>query len=643
MFIKKNLPYFVLICILVITYFIYYPGLRGGFLFDDFHNLEEMTRYGDMNVLNNALSFILGGGAGPTGRPISLASFLLQANSWPNDATPFKAFNLYLHLICGFLLFWVTKLLLESYGYIEKRALWVAVISSGIWLLHPMFVSTTLYVIQRMAQLPMLFGLLGILGYLKGRYYIQIQPIKGYVMMTSSIGIATLLATYSKENGALLPLLVLIIEFCNPLKEKKPALCWRIICLWLPSLALFLLLATYIDFSDDPWKNRPFNQIERLLSESRILCDYLFQLFFIRIEGDGLFQDGYNISKSLFEPITTFFSIIFLVFSFVLAIVFKQKYPIVSLAILFFFASHLIESSVIGLELYFEHRNYMAAMFLFLPVSVGLYDLFERVNIKLATIITLLLFSYLALFTWQRSNLWSDTQRLQIFWAQKNTNSPRAQVFLSQQLMKIDHNDEANKLLEKAIHIRPDSSLLSIRLIRQKIDSAQINLKDFIYLKNSLCVQRIDGQSITDLRLLVRQIQNDKKLSQLFALYFIDMLNEIYKVNVSFKSIDSTGSLKYFLQGQLYLGLEEPEKAYQAFYQSLYAYDDTEAGLGMVIELANAGYLQEALNLLNHVEKVDEKQSGEKRDRTNEYYSKNIQEIRTSISRDLEIVLKQQE
>jgi len=45
----------------------------------------------------------------------------------------------------------------------------MAIVNMTIWLLHPFFVSTTLYVIQRMAMLPATFILLGFYIYLTGR------------------------------------------------------------------------------------------------------------------------------------------------------------------------------------------------------------------------------------------------------------------------------------------------------------------------------------------------------------------------------------------------------------------------------------------------------------------------------------------
>ena len=166
-------------------------------------------------------------------------------------------------------------------------------------------VSTTLYVVQRMAQLATLFCLAGIALYLYARLQLAITPKRSYIWMTLAIGTGTLLATFSKENGALLPLLILVIEFCLP-RNGKPAWQWRALFLWLPSVAIAILLARYINFADNPWPNRNFNQTERLLTEARIVCEYLLHLFVPRIEGNGLYQDGYVISKGLFEPISTF-------------------------------------------------------------------------------------------------------------------------------------------------------------------------------------------------------------------------------------------------------------------------------------------------------------------------------------------------
>jgi tetratricopeptide (TPR) repeat protein len=54
-----------------------------------------------------------------------------------------------------------------------------------------------------------------------------------------------------------------------------------------------------------------------------------------------------------------------------------RKWPLFSFAVLFFFLTHVIESTIIPLELIFEHRNYLPSMFIFLPVALGLDRLMD--------------------------------------------------------------------------------------------------------------------------------------------------------------------------------------------------------------------------------------------------------------------------
>ena len=84
------------------------------------------------------------------------------------------------------------------------------------------------------------------------------------------------------------------------------------------------------------------------------------------------------VSTSLIDPWTTLASVAVICALICLAVLQLRKRPLLSFAILFFFINHLIESSIIGLELIFEHRNYLASMFLFFPVAAGLKNLLDR-------------------------------------------------------------------------------------------------------------------------------------------------------------------------------------------------------------------------------------------------------------------------
>ena len=643
MTIKKWLPVFSLFFLILVTIAIYFPGLKGGFIFDDFSNLGEMNQYGDMSQWENAKKFVMNGIAGPTGRPISLLTFVPQADAWvAADAYPFKVINLLIHLICGVLLYWATCLILKTYGETkEQKIQWIALLTAGFWMLHPLMLSTTLYVIQRMAQLPLLFSLLTIIGYLKGRLLINIKPIKAYVFMSISITFGTILATLSKENGALLPLLILVIEFCNPNKVNKPLWQWKSIFLGLPSLVIVFALLWHIDFSANLWPTRNFNQIERLLTECRVVANYLVQLYIPQIEGYGLFQDGFLVSKSLISPISTLYSFIFLALLLVSAFILRKTIPLISLAIFFFFAAHLMESTVIGLELYFEHRNYVAAVFIFLPIAIGLYWLSEQIKPQIVILITILILSFLSFMTYQRATLWSDNIKLMLYWAQNSPNSARAQSVKASVLIKNGQYAKAEQVLKNAVNNMPNNGMLIFQLLELKIKKQSVIESDFLFTINTIKSHRADPQAIIGLRDLMTEAVKHPDIVKLYGKHLIKIVdstlkNSSYRVNPAFEK------LAYFFRGRIFSVSNDTEEAYQSYLKSLHLSKDVEHGLYMSVLIGNEGDLIHALKLLDETENIYKKQNLKELKKSQHYYDGIIQQTRQNMQKDLDIELQKQ-
>ncbi|NNP73973.1 hypothetical protein A7P53_15425 [Acinetobacter defluvii] len=609
------------------VFLIYMPGLNGLFIFDDYPNLEYLGNYGDINTLDKAKNFIFSGFSGPTGRPISFASFLLNDNAWPSVAYSFKYINLMIHLLNGVLLFWSTLLLLRNYNYKEQKAVWIALVASGIWLLHPYFVSTTLYVVQRMAQLATLFTLIGIVGYLKARLFLAYKPLKAYFYMAISIGLCTILATYSKENGALLPLLVLVIEFCNPDKQNRPIWQWRALCLWLPSCAVLYLIFREINFADNIWPNRNFNQVERLYSEARIVTEYLFNLFIPQIEGRGLYQDGFVVSKSLLQPITTLYSIIFLSGLALSAFVLKPKYPLFSLAVLFFFTAHLMESTVLGLELYFEHRNYLAALFLFLPIASALYWLKSKIEPKLVYLIVLIILSILSFFTYERAKLWGNTEQLLLYWAKNSPTSPRAQSEIANYYTKQGDILKSNQHLEQSLAKMPNSALLTMQLLLQKVSYSFATDHDFEMAASRLGQQPFDAQAIQGLRLLTESIVSNQEACKKYCSSILGLIENLDH-NSKYSNISVYWRLSAYLKAQIYLAMNNDEMALEQYQEAVKRYNDVEAGLMMVAELGTHSSSSNALSLLNQVELIFKQQGASTLRRSRSEYEMEIMRLK---------------
>ena len=120
---------------------IYWPGLYGAFLFDDFANLPSLGRYGGVRDLSSLSWYLTSGIADPTGRPVAMLSFLVDARDWPADPFSFKRTNLIIHLCNGLVLYSVLSALGQRLTSNLTHLRTAALLATAIWLLHPLWMS----------------------------------------------------------------------------------------------------------------------------------------------------------------------------------------------------------------------------------------------------------------------------------------------------------------------------------------------------------------------------------------------------------------------------------------------------------------------------------------------------------------------
>lgn len=414
---------------------LYSFGVSPLFILDDDPSLSELAQ---VKKHHNILEFIQAGTAGPLGRPISLFSFALQADAYPN-ATTFKYVNIAIHILIAGLIYNLLMMIGRLLKWTLKKAFLISFICTVIWTLSPIQVSTVLYVVQRMAQLSILFIIFGLLFYLKGReLLIQEKYLKGYFVASVGLAISGLLAIFSKENGVLLLLYLWVVEatLLSNLPKPRYWLYWKTIFIYVP----VFIICSYFALTFHPetdYGYRLFTLSERLLSESRILLNYIGNIFipgyFMKF---NLFQDDYVVSKDFFTPISTLFSVITIVTSFVIAISFRKKAPILAFGILWFFAGHALESTFIPLVLYFEHRNYLALLGPVFSVVFGMFALLQSEKLTPLIHKAILGFSmgWIALIlsaTLLEISLWRDPFLQAVHWAEEKPLSRYAQSHVS--------------------------------------------------------------------------------------------------------------------------------------------------------------------------------------------------------------------
>lgn len=488
---RASLPTWVGIgALLLLAWFAYRPGLSGGFVFDDFVNLDALGASGRVDDAAAFWRYITSGTADPIGRPLALLSFLLDARDWPADAAPFLRTNVLLHLANAALLFALLRQLgrrlvrdadpsgasgaTSPRQAVAARALpssqamridAAALFGAGLWALHPLFVSTTLYVVQREAMLSATFVLLGLLAWNHGRRLIGHAPRAGAAWMLGGIALGTLLAMLCKANGALLPLLAWTLEATvyrdHPASSLTRRLRWLLLVL--PGLLLCGYVLSKLAQWSAPLETRPWTIGERVLTEPRVLLDYLRLLIVPRVLSTGVYNDGYAWSTGLLQPATTLPALLAVVGLVGSGFALRRRSPALAAALLFFFAGHLLESTTVPLELYFEHRNYLPAMLLGWPLARGVVH--WRAPVALRAAVAAALVGLLAAMTWQRASLWADQPRMARLWAATNPGSSRA--IATQALFSISGKrpDLAMAVLSRPWRRRPDDLQLALNYV----------------------------------------------------------------------------------------------------------------------------------------------------------------------------------
>ena len=433
--------YWMLLLAMLATAIIYANSLNGPFLFDDSIHITQnrWVKIDSLDWANLSRAWNSSFSAFPSDRPFAQLSFGINHALAGLDPWAFKVTNLAIHLLTGVMVFLFTRLAYRAASGApanDPQGRLLAVAVAAVWLLHPLHVSTVLYTVQRMAQLSSLAMLAGLICYVLGRLRIaEGRPGLGWMLAAAPIGAVGFLA---KENAVLLPLLLLATELTllnrvsTGNSRGKVRLVW-LFYIALPLLAGLAYLLTHPGLMG--YEGRPFTLEERVLTQPRVLWLYLKWLLIPDISQMGLFHDDLQLSAGLLDPPTTLLGIVGLIGLLLAALVLRHRAPLFSFAVLFFLANHALESTVLPLEMLFEHRNYLAAVgpLLFLVYLVTIASSQMNVRPLAMALGGLLLVSYTAA-TLVRTNQWSGYQEFVLSSAENHPSSPRSN-FMAAQVM----------------------------------------------------------------------------------------------------------------------------------------------------------------------------------------------------------------
>jgi tetratricopeptide (TPR) repeat protein len=201
------------------------------------------------------------------------------------------------------------------------------------------------------------------------------------------------------------------------------------------------------------YQHRDFTLTERVATEFRVVIFYISLLIFPHPSRLNLDYD-FPLSHSLFEPITTLLSIVAIAVLIGLAFYMLKKQRLMSFCILWFLGNLVIESSVIGLEIIFEHRAYLPSMFISLMAVTLAYRYAKPKWLRVGVLCAVVMVC--CVWTYERNSVWADDVALWKDCVEKSPNKARPHYNLGLALAKQDKLEEAISHFSKALKIKPD-------------------------------------------------------------------------------------------------------------------------------------------------------------------------------------------
>jgi protein O-mannosyl-transferase len=474
-----HVPFLAVIFITLLT--VYANSFSGAWVFDDIPNIVRNQAVHLDTLDREAITGTFYGIRDKVSRPLAYLSFGINHYFHGLEVFGYHLVNLTIHCLAAlFLYLFVHRTLnlpILKYNYGDRSRI-TAFLSALLWSSSPINVTAVTYIVQRMASMAAMFFIMAMYFYLMGRTTSDTYRRLGWFGLC---GMAGVLSLASKENAVMLPVILYLFDLIlirgftgeNLLRHLRLAV---IPVALVAGLTFFLSNPLNILSGYD---NREFTVLERLLTQPRILLFYLTLMLYPIPERFTLVHE-IQLSTSLVSPWTTLPAIIFWTGWLVLGLYLAGRRPLTAFCLLFFLANHVVESSIIPLELIYEHRNYLPSMTLYILAGLAVDHLLFDFKIRpvlrgfiiLAVGVTMIVHGH---SVWHRNALFKDPL---LIWRDNVMKSPglsRVYTNLGNAFMRMDMPEKAKPAYLKAVE--------ADRYHRHKLRAVPLNNLGNYYLR----------------------------------------------------------------------------------------------------------------------------------------------------------------
>lgn len=392
---------------------IYGHTLDVPLVFDDVANIEQNAAL-DVETLSWSELAEAAWGSRDNDRPLAYASFALNHALFGRDLAAYHVVNIGIHLAAGIVVYFLTLVTLslgvasDQSNDSRRLSRWGALVAAAVFLVHPLQTQAVTYTVQRMTSLAALFYLLALLLYAVGRQQ-KNRPVRVVLWLVALV--SWILALGSKQIAATLPVAILLYElyFFRELswQRSRRRLAWLLV----PAAAVLGVVAAYYVDGDlgsrleRGYALRDFTLGERLMTQPRVVVHYLSLIVFPSPARLSLLH-SIETSRSLYEPATAA-ALLFVITLAAMAVMSARRWRWLSFAIAWFLVHLAIESTVLPLEMIYEHRLYLP---LFGFALLGGYGVVRGASWwpRTATGLVVATLLLLATATHLRNDVWRD-------------------------------------------------------------------------------------------------------------------------------------------------------------------------------------------------------------------------------------------
>ncbi len=435
---RKNI--FAIVSLFLIILITYSNTFDASWHFDDENNIlnNKPLHLTQLNSQNIKKTFFADwNGSGKMYRPVACLSFAFNYYFGGTEVFGYHVINLIIHFLSSIFLFLFIyhtlrlPILEARYG---PNAYFMALLSAALWAVNPVQTQAVTYVVQRMTSMAGMFFIMAMYFFLKGKSSDTRFSRGVHYILCIVCGI---LAMGCKENAIMLPMVILLytLFLCQGVTKKNLK---RYSFFLLMALLLCTAIAVMIAGPSilNPgrlmasYQNRGFTLPERVLTEPRVILFYISLLLYPMPDRLSLEHD-ITLSTGLLTPPWTLISILAIILMLILAFLYAKKWPLIAFCVIFFLLNHLIEASVLPLELIFEHRNYVPSMLFFVPFAIMLSKGIHALSKKRSLQLMLIMFVILVLIGWghstfARNKIWKNDGILSFDAIEKYPNLARA-------------------------------------------------------------------------------------------------------------------------------------------------------------------------------------------------------------------------